>query len=345
MFLKWNAGTENAFLNYAKILKDCGFNVINLIHPKSQIIEKLKTNNCFYIKSLFLGRLAKADIFTLLYFKYLIKKHKINLVFCHQGRLASLFKKIHNKDFKLIVVNHGHNYKHAVGSDLAILLNKDAYQKTLESGQPKEKITILPNWIDINLEFNKLKQYKRNNKIFTIGSYGRFSKEKGYDILIEALKILNSKKIPFKCLIGGIGEEENNLKSLATKYKLNDKIKFVGWVKNKKQFLSQIDLFVNPARKEEFGLILLEAANYGAAVLSTNCSGPKDIIDDNINGFLTEKENPQKMAEKLQLITEKYKKNSLENIRVKSFEKLEKKYSVQVVKKQLKALILTYLLK
>jgi hypothetical protein len=73
MFLKWNAGTEGAFLSYAKCLDDLDFNVINLVHPKSEIIPFLEQNNLIYIKSAFLGRLGTYDIFTMLYFSYLLK--------------------------------------------------------------------------------------------------------------------------------------------------------------------------------------------------------------------------------------------------------------------------------
>ena len=125
MFLKWEAGTENAFINYALALKDCGFEVINLIHPKSQIAPKLKAANLSYIKAKLLGKLGKYDFFTIIYFKFLIKTQKINLVISHQGKLTVLFKKACLGKVKLIGVNHGHNPKHNVGTDLAITLNSN----------------------------------------------------------------------------------------------------------------------------------------------------------------------------------------------------------------------------
>src|SRR5690606_7017796 len=143
---------------------------------------------------------------------------------------------------KIIGINHGFNPKHLVGTDLAISLNQNAYQKTIELGQSKNKSLILHNYINVNQKnFSEFQINRKQNDQFMIGSYGRFSFEKGYDVLIEALKILNDKKIDFQCYLGGSGNEENNLKLLTEKYNLADKVKFVGWVENKEEFLNKID--------------------------------------------------------------------------------------------------------
>ncbi len=329
MFLPWNAGTENAFLDYAKALKDSGSEVINLVHPKAQIIPKLQQNNLQFIKTKFLGKLGKHDLITILYFKHLIKKHKINIIFAHQGRLISLFKKACPKGVKLVGINHGHNPKHSVGTDLAITLNSHIFNETIKLGQDKNKIILLPNGIEIGEDFITKKD--PHNK-FTIGSYGRFSYEKGYDIFIEALKILNDKNIDFSVRIGGSGIEESNLKELVKKYNLQDRVEFIGWVSDKKDFFEKIDLFLLPSRREEFPLTPLEAMKYSTPVLATKNYGCLDLIKDEKNGFLTDLENPLKMAERLDFIIKN--QQILPQIITNAFTDLKKNYSYETFKER-----------
>lgn len=331
MFLPWNAGTENAFLTYAKELNYLGFNVINLVHPKAAIIKNLEENNLKYIKTKFLGRFGKIDIFSIFYFKYLLKKHKINIVFSHQGRITCLFKKSCSTNVKLVSVNHGHSPKHAVGTDLAITLNSQIYEKVIALGQKKEKTALIANGIKIDQEF---KEYVINkNKEFVIGSFGRFSYEKGYDLMIEAFKILDEKGIKFIAMIGGSGDEEEKLKNLVEKYNLQKKVNFTGWVSNKEEFLRKVDLFLLPSRREEFPLTPLESMKYCVPVLSTKNFGCLDLIEDGKNGFLTELENPKDMAKKLEFLINN--QNLLPQVTKNAFEKLLASFSDEAFRKKL----------
>jgi len=329
MLLKWNAGTENAFLTYAKALQELNFNVINLVHKDAQIIPALEKNNLSYIKSLLLGSLGKYDIFTLIYFKYLIKKHRINLVIAHHGRVATLFKKLRNKNLKVIVVNHGVNPKHSVGSDFAINLNSHNLRETIRLGQDKSRAGIMPNSLE---DSQNIVVKKSLNEVFTIGSFGRFSPEKGYPNLIEALNILNQKNLDFRVFIGGDGEEKNIIEDLIAKYNLEKKVKLTGWVLDKSEFFSKIDLFILPSNKEEFGLVLLEAMLYKTLILATSCHGPNDIIIDGENGFLCEINNPKLMAEKIIKII---KINNANAFISKASQDLQSKFSYDNFKKML----------
>lgn len=338
MFLKWDAGTENSFIEYAKALQDCNFNVINLVHPKAQIINKLKEHNLYYIQSRFLGRLGKKDPFTIIYFKYLIKKHHINLILAHQGRLISLFKAACHNNVKLIGVNHGYNPKHNVGIDFAITLNTQAYKETIKLGQHKQKIAILPHSIDLTGDkTHKSVSSTINNNDIYIGSYGRLSPEKGYHHLIEALNILHLKGINFKAFIGGTGIDEDDLKAKVKLYNLEQKIQFIGWVQDKQAFYQKINLFILPSKQEEFSITLLEAMKYHTPILATKCHGPADIIHDQKTGFLVDVNNPKQMATKIEFIINN--QTILESITNNAYNELEKKYSTNIFRKNLKNII------
>ena len=324
MFLKWNAGTENSFLSYSKTLKNLNYNTINLVHPKAQIINILEQNNLPYIKSKLLGKFGKNDIFTILYFKYLIKKHNIKIVIAHQGRLISLFKIACSKNVKLIGINHGYNPKHNVGVDFAITLNSTTYNNTIKLGQDKKKIIILPHSVNTETNPSQISATPVND-IIHIGSYGRFSPEKGFTNLIESLNLLNKKNVKFKAYIGGTGIDETNLKNLVKKYNLSDHVSFTGWVTDKEKFFKKINLFILPSKQEEFSITILESMKYFTPILSTKCSGPSDIIKDQNTGFLVDIDSPEQMSNKIEFINN----NSvlLPQIAANAYSELEKKYS------------------
>ena len=67
-------------------------------------------------------------------------------------------------------------------------------------------------------------------------------------------------------------------------------LEFSGWINNKQEFFSKIDIFCQPSHFEPFGLTIIEAMSYGKAVISTKCDGPVEILNTNKkNGILNNK--------------------------------------------------------
>lgn len=148
-----------------------------------------------------------------------------------------------------------------------------------------EKIYYIPNGVDTRL-FRKI-NYKKNPKL-TILFIGRFEKQKNLENLIQALSgIKNSRALFF-----GRGLLKNNLKSLARKFKVDLTINKPVDYKNVPKILSSADIFVLPSLEEGNPKILLEAMATQKCVVGTNVKGISEIIEDNVNGILTEPESP-----------------------------------------------------
>ena len=64
-----------------------------------------------------------------------------------------------------------------------------------------------------------------------------------------------------KLIIAGNGPDLNNLIKIVRQENLQDHVSFVGHVDNIEKFFNEIDLFIHPATKEPFGLVILEAFN------------------------------------------------------------------------------------
>lgn len=149
----------------------------------------------------------------------------------------------------------------------------------------EKEVVIIGNGLD-NEIINKYFNYKYvKSDTLTITSIGNINYNKGFDIVIEALKDL---KIPYKYFIIGDGKYKKNLMKLIEKYDLTDKIFFTGNIDNKKVFniLEKSHFFILPSRNEAFGIVYLEAMVTKNICIGTKGEGCEDFILDGKNGFL-----------------------------------------------------------
>lgn len=132
--------------------------------------------------------------------------------------------------------------------------------------EPPEKIINTESW---NTNKNGL-------KIITIGT---INKNKNQTMIIKAISTLSQD---FTLTIAGEGNLKSKLKKEVGLFGLNDKINFVGLIKNVNNYLIRSDCFVLSSFSEGFPNVLLEAMNVGLPCISTNClSGPLELLHNN----------------------------------------------------------------
>lgn len=133
-----------------------------------------------------------------------------------------------------------------------------------------------------------------NNRIPKIVALGRLTRQKGFDILIEAMT-----KVPqsWQLDIWGDGEDKQILRNLIDKHELQQHIFLRGNTDQPLEKLRQADLFVLSSRFEGFGLVLVEALASGCHIIATDCPhGPKEILENGRWGVLVENEDPATLA-------------------------------------------------
>lgn len=113
---------------------------------------------------------------------------------------------------------------------------------------------------------------------------GRIARDKGNNFCIEILKVLN-ESMPVRMLILGDGPDLNKCKQLAKSLHIEDKVDFMGYVRNPKGYMSSCTLLLHTALEEGFGNIIVEALAVGIPVCATNCTGPMYIIEDGKYGI------------------------------------------------------------
>lgn len=115
---------------------------------------------------------------------------------------------------------------------------------------------------------------------------GRLTKQKGFDLLINAYKLI-CEDIKENLIIIGEGEEEEKLKQLISEYALESRVILLGYQKNPFKYMKNAKVFVLSSLWESFALVIVEAMACGVPVISTDCpSGPGEIITNKLNGIL-----------------------------------------------------------
>lgn len=152
----------------------------------------------------------------------------------------------------------------------------------------KEKTCTVYNMIPCEkiVEMSKDKCPLSHDK-FTIVTVGRLIPDKCIDRLLSATKKLNEDGYDFNVWIVGSGRIDDELKQYCIDNGLSN-VTFTGMQDNPYKYMSNADLFVLCSRREGFALVIPEAMACGTPVLSTECTGPVEILDNGKYGILAE---------------------------------------------------------
>lgn len=141
-------------------------------------------------------------------------------------------------------------------------------------------IRVIPNPITINTDRRTL----CNNK--QVIAVGRYTYQKGFDLLIEAWSIVQKNHPDWNLHIYGAGDQSSYVK-LASEMQITSSISFHGATENITEKYLDSSIFVLSSRFEGFGLVLAEAMSVGLPCVSFACPcGPRDIIKDGEDGIL-----------------------------------------------------------
>lgn len=236
-------------------------------------------------------------------------KNKIDRIHSHHrtfDALSFLVNKV--RKTKTIVTVHNIRYDKKIisyNSDKIIAVSKYVAEH-LQNHYKKDdaKIEIIENFI--NKDFIKITHYpdfirallKLKQNDFVLLYAGRFSEEKGVDILIQAYESLKEKFSKLKLVLIGEGSEENYYRELNREKNLD--IIFSKPVENIFDYLNIATLVILPSRDEAFGNIILEAGYLGKIFIGSDTGNIKNFIQHKKNGLLFQSGDYLELAEKIQ---------------------------------------------
>lgn len=165
---------------------------------------------------------------------------------------------------------------------------------------PSERISVLPNGIDLaHLEAYTLDKgaarrlLRLPERASLVVSAGRLHPVKGLDLLLEALALLPPEA---QLAIAGAGPENAALQARAARPDLAGRVHFLGQLGDIRPLMYAGDIYVQPSRREPFGLAAAEASACGLPVVASAVGGLHQIVRDEITGLLVPPEQPAALA-------------------------------------------------
>ena len=164
-----------------------------------------------------------------------------------------------------------------------------------------KKSSVLYNIIDTEQIFEK-KAKDANTYDYDMIYVGRLTFQKDPQRLMRLCARLKESKPDLKVAIVGTGELEEEVKALCGELNLQDNVFFLGFQTNPIKMIHDSKAMILTSRWEGTPMCALEAMALGTPVVSTPSDGMTDLLDDGVNGYLTD--DDAVMAEKLLAIME-----------------------------------------
>ena len=157
-----------------------------------------------------------------------------------------------------------------------------------------DKVCVIPNPLTTMCEEKSTCQAKR------VIAVGRLSYQKNFDFLIRLWKSLHSLYPDWTLEIWGTGGCQQQLSELIHEFGLQDCVFIKGYTPNVLSEMAKASILAFSSVFEGWGLVIVEAMSVGLPVVAFACPcGPKDIITNNVDGFLIQPGDEEYFREQL----------------------------------------------
>lgn len=176
-----------------------------------------------------------------------------------------------------------------------IMVQTRAAKETLGGLYPRRRLGVWPNPIELPETVRPMSE--RDSVIVNVGSFGRLKNQEGLVRIFESL----TRKGQWGLEFIGEGPSRALLEQEVNKLGLSASVAFSGEVKGVAAQLNRASIFAFTSLSEGFPNALAEALAAGCACVSYDCpTGPGDLIEDAVNGFLVPLGDEPQFARRLQ---------------------------------------------
>lgn len=166
------------------------------------------------------------------------------------------------------------------------LKDRELYQQ-----EKLKEVYCIPNMISVSPVPYQGEESRR------IVSVGRLTRQKGYDLLLQAVADIADEMGDFHIDIYGEGEERDALEIQCEQLGLTDRVHFCGYTDSIGQIYATSAFYVMSSRFEGFPMVLLEAAACGLPIVSFDCPEGPAILLQNGGGIVVEAEKTKALGE------------------------------------------------
>jgi len=197
-----------------------------------------------------------------------------------------------NTDYKKAGYNPNFDKKYYEKYNYMVAVS-EKNKEVLESVYPefRDKIRVIYDIISPDLVkkmANEGQGYEDKFEGIRILTIGRHVNLKGYDMAIDAAKLLKESGVNFRWYSIGEGVLTEELKKQVKKNNLDSEFVFLGTYTNPYPFIKQSDIYCQPSRFEGFGMAIAEAKILMKPIVATNFEIVYDQIDDGKNGLIVQ---------------------------------------------------------
>ena len=285
--------------------------------------------------------------------KQLQKQENFDLIYCQQP-VGGLMGRLLGKKFKLPVIYVAHGFHFLKGNsklknfvfktiekrlakytDILITINQEDYEAS-KNWKAKHKYKISGIGFDINKydnsEFDK-QDFKNELGLkneFVILTVAEYSPGKNYETMLNTIAKLGDRNIKF--ISCGKGKCESEIREQIKELKIDDKVLLLGYRKDINKIMQISDVFFLPSHREGLCLSMIEAMNFGLSIVTSNVRGCKDLVVENENGFIGDKNDHDFYAEMIKKLIEN---PELKQAMGDKSKQLAPNYSIENVKNEL----------
>ncbi len=338
-------GAETVAFNTAHYLDKSRFEVRALVVGWGKLVERLEqhgygVDTCTFNKSYNWGLVRTI--------RNLIRKHRIDIVHSHLARMNTYgFVASRLTPAKNVMTVHGLSefsnflgraYYSAFGNfsgKIVAVSQNLADRFVADTMVRKGKVTVIPNGIDVDrfgssVDREKtLARFGLPSRARLVLAVGNLRAIKGYDFLVESFARIAAAEPSLYLMICGndFFDHQRFLDPIIERYGLSDRVVFADFVNDIETLYAVADVYALTSVSEGFSLTTVEAMASSAAVVSTDCIGPREIIDDGIDGIIVPGRDPDLFGRTiLDLLHDEDRRRSLGRA---ARRKVEDKYSVR----------------
>lgn len=170
------------------------------------------------------------------------------------------------------------------------------------SGLPADRIAVIFVGVQIPAEVSPAdralarQRFAIPQESICLGNVAAFVPEKGHALLLHAFAQLRAQFPQCVLLLAGEGPEKAGLQALVRQFRLEEVVKFPGFISDVESVYVATDLFVFPSHQEPLACAMLSAMAHGLPVVAFDRGGNPEAIENGKNGLLVKELEPASLA-------------------------------------------------
>ncbi len=178
------------------------------------------------------------------------------------------------------------------------------------------------------LELTGIKMISKDEIL--IGSIGNLYKNKGFEYLINAIKIINDNRYKIRLFIIGSGDLKKELENEIAQLHLKN-IHIISGIEDAQKYLPAFDIYACSSVKEGLSYTIIEAMLSELPIVATDVGGNPELIAGGAEGLLIKSKNPEALAGAIQTLIDddKLRHELAKNAQVKAIREFGLKQMVE----------------